>query len=87
MSNIPKIDFYLKDGKIKVFPSKRKKVTMVLDYLIYKFEKSKEYSEKEINNIINDNHSFNNPLLLRRELIDNKYLLRTPDGRVYWRPK
>lgn len=87
MSNIQEINFYLKDGKIKVFPSKRKKVTLVLDYLINKFEKSKEYSEKEINNIINDNHSFNNPLLLRRELIDNRYLLRTPDGRVYWRPK
>lgn len=87
MSNIPEINFYLKDGKIKVFPSKRKKVTLVLDYLINKFEKSKEYSEKEINNIINDNHSFNNPLLLRRELIDSRYLLRTPDGRVYWRPK
>lgn len=87
MSNIPEIEFYLKDGKIKTFPSKRKKVIIVLDYLIGKFEKGKEYSEKEINNIINDNHSFNNPLLLRRELIDNRYLLRTPDGRIYWRPK
>ncbi|HCR36279.1 hypothetical protein A2130_01310 [Candidatus Woesebacteria bacterium GWC2_33_12] len=85
MSKTPKIEYYLKDGKIETFPSKRKKIIIVLEYLITKFEMNKKYAEKEINEILNNNHLFDNPLLLRRELIDNKYLSRTSDGKAYWR--
>lgn len=79
------IDIYLKDGKIRLFPSKRKKKYLVLSYLITKFDDNKDYTEIEINKIINSNHSFNDPLLLRRELIDWGLLKRTPDGKRYWK--
>ena len=45
----------------------------------------KQYSEKEINEIIDFSHSFNDTPLLRRELISQKFLDRKDDGSVYWR--
>ena len=47
----------------------------------------KKYSEKEINNIINNYHSFNDTCLLRRELISKNYLHRKNDGSEYWKIK
>ena len=38
-----------------------------------------EYSEKEVNSIIKQHHTFNDIPLLRRELISKKYLFRTDD--------
>lgn len=73
------------EGKIRVYPSKRKKKIYVLEFLIEKFEMDRKYSEKEINKIIDNSHTFNDICLLRRELIDNKLLGRERDGSVYWR--
>ena len=72
-------------GGIKVWPSKRIDKMTVLKYLVKKFEYNKFYSEKEVNNIIIESHSFNDYFLLRRELADNKLLCRTRDGARYWR--
>ena len=72
-------------GNIKVWPSKRIDKITVLKYLVKKFEYNKFYSEKEVNNIIIESHSFNDYFLLRRELADNKLLCRTRDGARYWR--
>jgi len=57
----------------------------VLDFFASKIEKNKIYSEKEINQIIGDNHSFNDICLIRRELIEKSYLERSNDGREYKR--
>ena len=43
----------------------------------------KEYTEKEITEVIERLHSFHEPVFLRRALIDYKYLLRDKEGRVY----
>lgn len=57
---------------------------MALEFLAAKFEMGREYSEKEVNEILNQNHTFGDPALLRRELYMKKLLDRTPDGSRYW---
>lgn len=77
---------YLDDeGKVTAWPSKRKLKLKVLEYLSNYFETGIHYSEKEVNNILNEQHTFNDPAILRRELYDNKFLNRTKDCREYWR--
>jgi len=73
------------DGKIKSWPGKQSKQFILLDILGEAFETGREYSGPEINEILNANHTFNDPALLRRELINRKILQRSPDGKVYWK--
>ena len=58
---------------------------MALEFLAAKFEVGREYSEKEVNEILNQNHTFGDPAMLRRELYIARLLDRTPDGSRYWR--
>ena len=81
-----KIERFLdKEGKIKQFPSKREPRYEVLSYLATKFSYEREYTEKEVNEIINDWHTFGDYFILRRELIEKKFLRRTKDGARYWK--
>ena len=78
---------YLDDeGKFTQIPGKRqkKRQASMLQYLAEQFVKGKEYSEKEVNEILNQHHSFNDPATLRRMMFGNKLLDRTLDGKVYW---
>lgn len=77
--------FLDKDGIIKIWPSKKDARMEVLQYLSTKFECGRDYTEKEINNIIDQNHSFNDHFLLRRALIDYGFLRRMRDGSKYWK--
>ena len=70
---------------IVVWPKKRLEKKLVIEWLSSKFEFEKEYSEKEVNNIIKAHHSFNDIPLLRRELVSNRLLERTDDGSIYWK--
>jgi hypothetical protein len=45
----------------------------------------RKYSEKEVNDIINDHHGFNDIPLLRRELVSRKFLARKDDCSLYWK--
>ena len=74
------------DGIIR-FPKKTIDKKKVIQWLSTKFELDKEYSEKEVNKIIELYHSFNDTPLLRRELISQKYLKRENDGSKYWKTK
>jgi len=58
---------------------------VVINWLSEKFEFDKIYSEKELNAIIKQFHSFDDIALLRRELISKKYLQRKDDGSKYWK--
>lgn len=71
-------------GKIKQIPVPNKKKIAVLTHLAEKFDKDIVYNEKQINSIINDWHTFNDYFLLRRLLVDYKFLDRTRDGSKYW---
>ncbi len=77
--------FFDQDDKLKSWPSKLKKQEMVLTWLIEVFEKGREYSALEVKDVLNRYHTFGDPALLRRQLVDNKLLDRTPDGKTYWR--
>lgn len=74
-------------GRFTHLPGKkqRDKFELLLRYLANRFEVGKTYNEQEINDILNQHHSFNDPAVLRRYLCGNKLLDRTRDGRAYWR--
>lgn len=71
-------------GKIMQVPVPGRTKIPVLAYLAEKFEEDRIYIEKEVNEIINAWHTFNDYFILRRLLIDYKFLQRTLDGAKYW---
>ena len=66
-------------------PKKPNDKKFTVEWLSKKFKFEKQYSEKEVNQIISENHSFNDIALLRRELVSKSFLERKKDGSVYWR--
>ena len=75
------------NGKIKVWPSKRKYKLEVLKFLYSRFHEGIYYNEKEVNRIIMDSSLISDYTLLRREMIDNGFLCRTRDCLKYWKGK
>jgi biotin operon repressor len=73
-------DFVSSDGKIKSIPAQRKKVDVLLDFIVKPFELDVRYTEKQVNEILKT--YFYDFATLRRELIDAKYLAR--DHGEYW---
>ena len=73
-------------GKFDRLPGKRqkKRLDTMIDFLASKFEIGKKYTEVEVNEILNQYHSFNDPATLRRLLFGSGKLNRTVDGRSYW---
>ena len=69
------------DGVVKVWPGKAKNRLLILQYLATKFEPAKKYSEQEVNLILM--HFVSDYITRRRDLIENHFLNRTDDGRVY----
>ena len=71
--------------KIIRWPKKPSVKKMVINWLSNKFNCEIKYSEKEVNEILNRHHSFNDIALLRIELISRKFLSRKDDGFEYWK--
>lgn len=78
-------NFLDEEGRLAQWPAKRSKQLIVLKYLATKFGDEAEYSEKEVNQIIDNWHSFGDYFLLRRELVESGHLGRTPNGSKYWK--
>lgn len=79
------ISAFLDDtGKIAQIPVPNRTKIPVLAYLAGKFEEDRIYSEKEVNEVIDEWHTFRDYFILRRLLIDYKFLGRTLDGAKYW---
>lgn len=75
------------DMQLTALPAKYKKQLVAYYYLATKIDDQKQYTEKEINEILNKWTVFKDPATLRREMF-NKYLLnRTSDCRQYWKEK
>lgn len=88
MECFDKVKRYLdKDGKVKEWPSKKDMKYLVLAYIAGKFQYNVDYSEKEVNSVILENHTFNDYFLIRRELIENNFLKRERDCSRYWKVK
>lgn len=74
-------------GRIRVWPAKRRVRLAALQYLAGKFVCGRAYTEKEVNAVIEAWHTFGDYFLLRRELIESALLSRTRDGAQYWRTR
>jgi len=74
------------NGKFERLPGKRQKTKLdeLLRILSEKNEQGKNYSEAEVNAILDQHHSFNDPATLRRLLYGTNILDRTRNGRSYW---
>ena len=71
------------DGKLTAFPAKRKMKLYALLYLAQSIPADTDFSERKINDILLDWHTFADPATLRRELYDYRFLDRSRDGKVY----
>ena len=77
-------NFIDSDGRLTAYPSKRKMKLYALIYLAGKFEPEVTYTEKEINDILNQWHTFCDPATLRRELYTHRFLDRNQNGTEYF---
>jgi hypothetical protein len=75
--------FLDKNGKANQIPKKEKKRIILIQKLAENFTSEKQYSEKEINEIIS--MMFEDYVTIRRYLIEYGILGRTVDGRTYWK--
>ena len=66
---------------------RRKAQKIALEYLASHFDFGRDYSEKQLNAMLNKLHTFGDPALLRRELYESGYFNRRADGSAYWRTK
>lgn len=86
--NEQKVDiarFLNEEGQILCLPRKRTPRLAVLAYLAEKFEYGRDYTEKEVNGLCDQWHTFGDYFILRRELVDYGFLSRERDGSRYWR--
>lgn len=87
MKDNPLLKGYIDDeGKFDRMPGKKqkKKLALMLQCLAQQFEVGKQYTEMEVNEILNQHHSFKDPATLRRLLFTNRLINRTLDGKSYW---
>ena len=68
---------YLDGERIKAIPSKRSRKLLVLAWLVQRFERARDYTEAEVNELIKRSHP--DFATLRRELYD-AYLMDRHDG-------
>ena len=75
--------FLDRDGRLLSFPATHKKKLMALWYLAGKIERNRQYTEPEINALLDEWTLFHDPATLRRELYHNRLLDRAADGSSY----
>jgi hypothetical protein len=73
-------DFFVGE-RLKEIPSSRKKRSVILRWLVGRFEPTRSYTEAEVNEVLKKHHE--DVASLRRELIGEKLMRR--EGGVYWR--
>lgn len=71
------------DGRLARWPAKLKIQLLALEHLAAHFEPAHEYSEKEVNALLQTLHTFGDWALLRRALFDHRFLDREADGSRY----
>lgn len=67
------------DGRLTQMPAKHRKNLIALWYPAEKIESGQQYTEQEINGLLNEWTLFRDPATLRRELYNKLLLNRTPD--------
>lgn len=72
------------EGRIEIWPGKWNKRRMVIRYMTRGVESGVRYSEGQVNEIIEDLHTFGDYAILRRALCDLGLFARESDGSAYW---
>jgi len=72
-------------GRLKAWPKKQKLQRLAIALIADSFEPGRVYTEREVNDILLELHTFNDWALLRRRLIEWGHLDRSPDGSCYWK--
>lgn len=72
-------------GRLTALPAKHKKKLLVLWYIAGKVAPNRQYTEPEINDLLDEWTTFHDHATLRRELYNKHLLDRTVDGKHYWR--
>lgn len=70
------------DGSFKSLPVQRKKMLVLLKWIMESFNAEKRYTEKQVNEILERFHE--DFVSLRRDLVDTGMLSRDKDGSEYW---
>lgn len=76
--------FLNEEQRLTKWPAKYKKKLYFLYWISHLFDADKTYTETEVNEILYQTHTFNDPALLRRELFSHGFLNRTKDCSTYW---
>ena len=76
-------NYFRADGSLKMIPTQKKKIIVILQYLCEAFKLHVDYSENKVNAILSRYHP--DTTTLRRCLIDYGFLARKRDGTRYWR--
>lgn len=82
-----KLAGYLDDeGRVTRWPTRKNKSDqdLVLAYLATFFEPDKSYNEREVNELLKQQHTFEDWAMLRRELFSRGHVNREKDGSAYW---
>ena len=76
--------YFGSDGQmlIQAFPPKEKRKIIIMEKIMDDFEVDRDYSEKEVNQIIARYYS--DFVTVRRYLIQYKFMDRVKDGSRYW---
>ena len=72
-------------GRLKVWPGRQKRQRLAIQYLAGKFDFNRDYTEREVNELLLQWHTFADAALLRRLMFNWGFLGRTIDGARYWR--
>lgn len=73
---------FIRDGRITAIPAKRARRLLLLDQVAQAFEPGRTYPEPTVDEVLKA--VFDDHCTLRRYLVDESFLSRTPAG-VYWR--
>jgi len=76
------LKIYFLDQKLISFPTKQKRIIVVLQHIANFFEHKKKYSEKEVNEVLK--RIYHDYVTIRRYLIEYGFLDRKADGSEYW---
>lgn len=79
--------FLDRDGLVVQWPRTPGDQQNLLNYLVEKFQPNQLYTETKVNEMLNSWHTFDDPAILRREMVDYGYMGRTSSGDRYWREK
>mgnify|MGYP002768166199 FL=1 len=77
--------FLDEQGRLTAIPAKHRKKLLALWYLAGKIEAGRQYTEPEINDLLDEWALPRDHASLRRELYNNRLLNRTADCSRYWR--